>query len=142
MQYSIPFIVLFAFAIQVGVMTRSPIFTRSEFLIGRFVHERLRENDLDSPKVLIETSDWSYLNIVLASNKPDLFVYNNGFWPSNSTYPIINTHEPLNISNLNEKKIRFLVFKSKIKCNSRAMKSIQEIGHFGEWSIYEITKIQ
>jgi hypothetical protein len=142
MRYGIPAIVLFAFAIQVGVMTRSPIFTRSEFLIGRFVREKLKENNLGSPKVLIETSDWSYLNIVLASNKPDLFIYNTGFWPCNSTYPIINTHEPLNISNLNERKIRFLVLKSKIQCNLRSNKSIQEIGHFGEWSIYEITKIQ
>jgi len=142
MRYGIPAIVLVAFAIQVVAMTRSPVFTRSEFLIGRFVHEKLIQSELDSPKVLIETSDWSYLNIVLASNKPDLFVYNTGFWPHNPTSPIINTHEPLSISDLNERKIRFLVFKSKIQYNSRSNKSIQEIGHFGEWNTYEIAKIQ
>jgi len=126
-RYGIPAIVLFAFAIQVEIMTRSPIFTRSEFMTVRFVYEKLKESDSASSSALIETSDWSHLNVVLTSNRPELFVYNTGFWPSNPISPIINTQEPFNISNLYKRKIVFLVWKTKDQYIFQSNKAVQEI---------------
>jgi hypothetical protein len=140
LHYGIPAIILLASIVQLSVMTRKPSFTRYEYEAGRFLQSKLIGLHSDSSKVLIETCDWPYIDIILASNLPDRFLYNTGFEPHFPTPPLMNSYGFVNGKHPYNAGIRFFAFKSKIPSILLSTKSVQEIGRYGPWVLYEVVK--
>ncbi|MEK7263647.1 MAG: hypothetical protein AAB071_03950 [Bacteroidota bacterium] len=137
--FSIAFLVIvFCFA-QTLYFVRHSYFTEGEKNAGEFLEQK---NLIESHKnVLIENPDWYYLNIMIASQYPEKFIFNSGFNPYEPNQKIIDTEAALSESILQEKQIGILVMKSaRYKTYLSRYSFIQKEKDFGEWSIYKHIK--
>jgi hypothetical protein len=141
LRYGAPLCILAACVVQIGVMTRAPFFSHTERNAGLLIRSVLARDGMRSSRVLIETSDWSYLNIVLASNMPDHFIYNTGFEPFHPLPPVLDLRSPVRLRDLLGKGIRLLVFKSDLQWDSSSRVFVQKLGRYDAWTIYEIAGI-
>lgn len=119
-------------------------FPRQVQQAGEYLNSRLvlhRGEHLD--RVLIESLDFSYLNLVVAAQQPDAFVLNTGT-PSlgaRGRESFLKLDEGCQAELIGAEGIRFLVFKSEDhKLFLRDCVSFSEVAQFGEWSIFEPTQ--
>ncbi len=140
LRIGVPIAVLAAFFIQIGMMTRAPFFSHSERALGVFLRTALADDKSPSARVLIETSDWSYVNIMLSSNVPDRFIYNTGFEPYHPIAPVLDPRNPVRMHDLLGKGIRLLVFKSELFWNPSGQASARKLECLNGWCIYEISE--
>lgn len=135
------FLGLFALCVhQLLTETEMTAFDNYDLAAGRFVNKQLRESSPDgSGKILIETNLWPYVNVMIASQHPERFIYNSGFDPATPEIPLLKIENPPDIPMLKKKGIDLLVFWSfdyKI-CLDKA-KDVKKLGDFGPWRIYSI----
>ncbi len=114
-------------------------FTKEELKIGRYVEQNLIESDPAS-KILIEVPDWSYLHIIAASNHPENFIKSlEGSNPRLVRNPTITDTSSINLAELTENNIRFILVKSlELKNKIQNNPFFKRIKNFKEWSLYEI----
>ncbi len=109
-------------------------FPDSDIQTGRYLDDAINSNP--ETKVLIESSEYFYLNILVASQHPDAFVRNS--MPRAEGEPVL----PLTSSKwdtLKEQGIRFLAFKTvPYKDFLNRSPGISRLKDFGPWSIYEV----
>lgn len=91
-------------------------------------------------KILIESSGFFYLNIVVASQHPDSFVFNSISEQPEKREPVITPQRTIDESALAKMKIRTLVFKTKAYKDFLSTKlNIVKRKDFGEWSVYSLS---
>ena len=131
-------IVVFGWIVQTMNMARTPEFTREEYRLGRYLRNRLQQDAARRPSILIDTPDWSYLNIVIAANAPGRCINNRGFDPFAPEEPLVRTDAPVDPSVLRAKGIRWMVFKSKPVLSDTTNTVLNEAMTGGAWTIYEV----
>jgi len=113
-------------------------FTKEELKIGRYVEANLIEVDSEK-KILIEVPDWSYINIIVASNKPEMFVRNSDFNPKIKGNEILSQDYKINFDELSNRDIKFLLLKSKeLKDKVKDNPFFKMKKPFLEWTIFEL----
>lgn len=112
-------------------------FTKEDFRAGRYVEKNLMVNETN--KVLIEVPDWSYLNVMVASDKPDMFVLNSDSNPKIKEDEIISKDQKINFEQLSNKHIKYVLLKSKdLKSKAIGNPFLKEKKAFKNWSIFEL----
>ncbi len=136
------FFFLSLFGLYIYWMTRQSAFTTEDRLAGEYLNERLAPTPgQGKAKVLIETSDWSFLNIVVASQHPEAFVYNSGPDPFMPGEYIIDLNNPIDTSKLAENGIGLLVFRGPLyKARLQESAKIAKLKDIGYWSVYELRR--
>jgi len=114
-------------------------FTKEELRIGRYLEQNLIEADPVS-KILIEIPDWSYLHIIAASNHPENFIKSTeGGDPRLIRNPTITDSSSVDIADLTDKNIRFILLKSReLKNKIQRNPFFKEGKNFKEWSLFEV----
>ena len=112
-------------------------FTREDLRTGRYIENNLMVNETN--KILIEVPDWSYLNVIVASNKPDMFVLNSNSNPKIKKDEIISDSQKINFEELSNKHIKYVLLKSE-DLKKRAMSNpfLKEKKAFNDWSVFEL----
>ena len=112
-------------------------FTREDLRTGRYVEKNLIVNE--KSKILIEVPDWSYLNVMIASNKPEMFVLNSDSNPKVKENEIINKDRKISFEGLSNKHIEYVLLKSK-DLKSKALNNpfLKEKKAFKDWSVFEL----
>jgi len=113
-------------------------FTTEELKIGRYVEANLIEID-DEKKILIEVPDWSYINIIVASNKPEMFVRNSNFNPKIKGNEIISKDYKINLDELSNRDIKYILLKSKeLKNKVKDNPFFKKKKSFSKWTVFEL----
>lgn len=132
-------------------------FTRDERAAGRYTQALF---DRGSEKVLIESETLRYLNVLVASNRPEQFVLNTGsdpvrialyahrgqYWKKHDpaiydTYvkPKYELSNGLSAEILTRNHIGYVMLHSSIyKLRAEANPDLAEIAKFGEWQLYQV----
>ena len=112
-------------------------FTREDLRAGRYVEKNMIVNE--ASKILIEVPDWSYLNVMIASNKPEMFVLNSDSNPKVKEDEIINKESKIDFEELSNKHIKYILLKSK-DLKSKAMNNpfLKEKKAFKDWFVFEL----
>jgi hypothetical protein len=135
-RYGILVLVFVAFVVQLAWLSRAPEFNSSDYLVGKFLKQELPHST--QQKILIETPNWNYVNILVAANAPDLFVLNTGFDPYTPSEAMLNTNAIVDVQQLTQKGIRFLVFQSPLMLSQEQIKNIRQQYHNPRWTVYEL----
>jgi hypothetical protein len=137
-RWSMFVFVFLACVLQTATIARNSYFTKEEKNAGAFLQTKIAVKN-GATKILIENPDWYYVNIIIASQHPENFVYNSGFHPYKKEYEILNTSKPLNEKYFLENNIRFFVVQSFFLTQYlNNQKNIIKLQAFGRWTIYEI----
>jgi hypothetical protein len=131
--YSIVFIF---FIRQINELAKESSFSRDERNLGTLLKKQLIEDP--SAKVLIDSPDWSYLNILIASNYPDNFIANTGINPRQPTTALLQIDNIGNSTNFNSNIYRFYVFRTgKYTQWLSSQSHFKSIATVGNWNIFE-----
>jgi hypothetical protein len=135
-----PALILLAYCCTIIFMTRTPSFTRAELLAGKTLRACIEQRTTNPVRVLIETTDWSYVHIVVSSNHPENFIYNTGPLPNDPTEPAIDLRLPIDTALLNKQQIHFLALRTPGHTPGTSTEALLKVGQFAEWGIYEVSK--
>ena len=122
------------------VLTHYADFSFPEREAGTYIGEVLSVFPAGAePKVLIDTHAWQYLHVMVASGRPDAFMFNTGRDPSFPSTPFVDTKHPLDFSVFQKAHIGYLLFKKKeLKEYLNASKGVRLVKEFEGWSLYEV----
>ena len=130
-------IIVIYFSLQIIRIISFSYFSPDDIAAGKFIRELLNQNKKDT-KILIGTSDWNYLNVMIASNNPDNFMINENRDPVHPEGSVINPNNNLDKKFL-ENNIRYLLFEGenyKIFLDSSSIFIKKE--NFGDWELYRL----
>jgi len=114
-------------------------FTWEELETGRYVESELIKTHTGKDRILIEVPDWSYLNIIVASNKPEAFIRNSDFNPKVKTFEIISRENKIKLDDLSSRHIKYLLLKSReLQDLVRDNPFFRKKKSFTEWTVYEL----
>jgi hypothetical protein len=137
-RYALISLILFGFCLQMFHLIKQSSFSSSDYSAGKYLELRFTQDISHTEKILIETTSWDYLHVIIASNRPELFIYNSGYnprYPSKSIIPLLSSE---NIPSLEEMHVRFLVFRSpEYKSVIEKKKNLIKRGEYHDWVIYE-----
>jgi hypothetical protein len=141
-----------AFYTEVTRMTKiSSFFTRDHLRVGIFLKTLcLKGND----KILLDTSTWSYSNLMIASNMPaNKYIFNTGGYPTVPKIGVVDFNKGIDVIPLKKMGIKYFVFQTKgrpdmdttlnanISDQSRILntsKALRKINQIGEWGIFSL----
>jgi len=90
-------------------------------------------------RALIESSTYAYLNLLVCSQRPHLFITNTVPERANDPAAIVSTDRPLPIAELARRNIRFLVFSTRALRDSLDRQTmLRRLFDYGEWAVYEV----
>ena len=135
-RYAVIVFVAIAFVAQLLWLSRSPEFNSSDYFLGKFLEKKLQYNMQQN--ILIETPNWDYINVLVTANEPSRFVLNTGFDPYMPAEAILNTHAAVNVKQLTQKGIRYLVFQSPLIFSDEQLRSVKQQYHNSRWTVYEL----
>ncbi|HPI72060.1 MAG TPA: hypothetical protein PK843_05730 [bacterium] len=136
--YPVLLLLLFLFAVQIQHKRGESSFPASDRQAGEFLKDRIEKNP--GLMILIENSDWSYLNILVASNYPDHFILNSGPNPRTPAPPVLTLSEGAPNEALRRIHAGCFVFRDERAKDFLAAESqVALTGRFGPWSIFERT---
>ena len=132
------FLLLFvSFVYQTHRMTENSFFSIYDRFSGEYVKERLETSS--NAKILIETSNWHYFNVLIASQHPFSFICNSGCDPVQPEEPIIAKEKKIDRAELVDRGVRILIFETQeYKDLLNQDNSFVKIRDYGYWSIYEL----
>jgi hypothetical protein len=131
-------LVLLAFSFQSVRMTERSRFSREDRQAGQYLAAQLGAG-APAARILIDSSDWSYLNVVVASQHPDAFECNSGPDPNRPLEPVVSPRTPPDPSRLAARDIRFLAVKAApLKDEVGRLPGAARLRDFGDWTIYEL----
>lgn len=121
--------------IQLGTMSAHPNFDRDDLALGQFLSTRL---DGDH-RAVIETWDWKYLHILVASRHPDAFIPNSGADPLNPDRGMITRTSMDGVPRFRSLRVKFFLFRDPVvKKILDNVHELKRLGDFGDWSVYEM----
>lgn len=119
-------------------MTEHSALSRDDLAAGRFVSSRLIAQP-DSHMVLIESDIWSYVNVMIASQHPERFIFNSGFDPVAHGEPILDPEAPFDGARLRQMGIALLVFRREdYKDYLEGKGDVKKLEEVGPWTIYSL----
>lgn len=124
------------FTAQLLWLIRTSEFDGSDYSLGKYLASRL-QGDYQH-KILLETPNWNYLNVVVAENQPDRFLYNSGYDPYEPAGPIISPHNAVPVEQLSRQGIRWLVFQSALNVLPDQQYRIKPLYRNERWTVYEL----
>lgn len=136
----ITFILLFVvyFSFQVNRIIAFSYFSKDDISAGKFLSEYVIKGS-NNLKILIDTSDWNYLNVMVASNNPQSFIINAQKDPVLPPNQIISTGKKINIDYLTNLRIGYLLFEDRnFKDLIKKNYGITEIKKMGEWELFKL----
>jgi hypothetical protein len=114
-------------------------FTVEDLRTGKYLEKEIIPFTDEENKILIEVPDWSYLNIIVASNNPDRFVENTKEGPKRKENEIISYEKDIIPDELIKIKIKYLFIKSEeLKNKAAAYPFFNEKVKLNGWTLYEI----
>ena len=138
-RYILVLLMLAGFCLQMARLIKQSSFSRNDYFVGKFLEHQIAVNVLHTDKILIETSSWNYLHVIIASQHPELFLYNSGFDPKNPCQDILSLLPQEHISSLEDRHIRLLVFQSTTyKTMIEKMRNAIKLNEHGDWVVYEL----
>ena len=128
----------FSFINQTNRMSENSYMTKSELGAGKYLNNLFDAGKINSDlKVLIESDNWTQTGIIVASQHPEYFIWNTNI--KTGGHLIKTSHKEINISEIQNQKIKLLVFEKKeikdVLNESRKMKILKR---FNNWVIYEM----
>ncbi len=141
-RWSLPALLVALCLFQTAMHARATsVFSKADLKAGRFLsqQEALEGASADSNKILIETTDWQYLNVVIASGQPDRFVYNSGADPLFPQDTLIRPGRPVDMEQLRKHDVRFLFFReAPYTFTIERDTTIAVVAREGGWTLYDI----
>ncbi len=132
-------IVTIFFIQQINHLAQESSFSRDERNLGIVLKKRLAE--APSARVLIDSPDWAYLNIAIASNYPDNFIANTGSNPRQPTKAILQIDDASEDTIPDATLFSFYVFRSeKYKQWLSSQPHLHLIAEIGKWSAFEFRR--
>lgn len=129
--------------LQTFAMTAYPDFRRQERSAGEYaasiLNQSVRLSGADTGRILIESSTWRYLHVIIASQHPEVFLLNSGPDPSHPLPAILSATKPVDPDALRSANIRY-VFAESAGLKKR-LEHIPDLSHehsFAEWNVYEV----
>lgn len=126
------------FSFQVKRIISFSYFSADDISAGNY----LKEHVIDSKnnfKILIDTSDWNYLNVMVASNHPQSFIINAKKDPALPVNKIIGNGKEININYLTSLGIDYLLFEdSNLNDYIEENPNFIKIKKLGEWELYKL----
>jgi hypothetical protein len=135
-RYSVLVLVAIAFIAQLWWLSRAPEFNSSDYLAGKFLEKQLQRES--QQKILIETLNWNYLNVVVAANAPERFTLNTGFDPYEPTKAVLTTDTVVDVKKLTQEGIRVLAFQSSLIVSQEQTNTLKQRYHNSRWTVYEL----
>ena len=122
---------------QTILLTGYSHFSKDDKAAGEFLSSVFEKNPRTN--ILLDTSEWNYLHLQVASQHPENFIFNSGYNPREPTNPIIGNNASVNIFSLQDQQIEYLAFwDSSIKKMIDRDSRFKKIKSFGVWEIYEV----
>ncbi len=131
-------VLIIYFSFQIKRIISFSYFTEDDISAGKFLRENVIENK-NNLKILIDTSDWNYLNVMVASNHPQSFIINAQKDPALPTNQIIGNRKKIDIDYLKDLRIYYIFLENKdlidfVKGNP----SLLKVKKLGEWELYKV----
>lgn len=139
-QWSLPLLVVGVCAWQTVSYARTlSVFSKADLRIGRTLAQIAPVQPERDSGILVETSDWQYLNIVVASGTPARFLYNSGADPLFPQDTLLPPGTAPNKQILQQKHIRYMLFKSAVYTVAiERDTTIGVLARSGGWTLYEL----
>jgi hypothetical protein len=119
-------------------MTSYADFTPDERTAGEFCGSLIAHSG-NQGVVLVETSSWQYLHLMVASGHPDSFLFNTGRDPSFPSAPVIGLTASIAHEDLIRRNVRWLVFRTDaLKEALLHNGSVVGLKEFGPWMVFEL----
>ncbi len=126
------------FSFQVKRIISFSYFSEDDISAGNYLKEHVIA-DKNNFKILIDTSDWNYLNVMVASNYPQSFIINAQKDPALPSNQIISDGEKINRSRLTGLRIHYLLFENKrLKDFIKSTPDFIKVKNFGEWELFKL----
>lgn len=107
--------------------------------IGRDLSARLATYPKEA-RVLIESSSYSFLNLLVSSQQPDRFINNSVPEVEDDPSAIVAADRPLSLPELQRRNIRVLVFRTRaLRDRLDGEPALRRVADYGEWSVYELS---
>ena len=120
-------------------LTSDSHFSKDDKAAGEFLSSVIETKPRTN--ILLDTSEWNYLHLQVASQHPENFIFNSGYNPREPTNPIIGNNGSVNISSLQGQQIEYLVLReSSIKRMVHRDSRFKRVKSFGIWKIYKVRK--
>ena len=121
-------IIIFMFLCQLAWLTQKAYFTQPDYDAGIFLRTCVRPELEPGDRILIDTRKWDYLDLLVVSNEPELFVLNSGPYPDRPEHSVLDIEVPVDLKYLAAKRYRYLAFGTPLLFSSSAE----------EWTIYRV----
>ena len=132
-------IVTIFFVQQIDQLAKESSFSGDERSLGMVLKKRLAEEP--SARVLIDSPDWAYLDISIASNYPDRFIANTGINPRQPTTAILQIDNAGKSVISDADPFTFYVFRSeKYKRWLSSQPHLHPIAEIGKWRVFEFRR--
>ncbi|MEJ2617157.1 MAG: hypothetical protein P8Z35_19555 [Ignavibacteriaceae bacterium] len=131
-------ILIIYFSFQIKRIISFSYFSKDDIFAGNFLQENVIKNN-NNFKILVDTSDWNYLNVMVASNHPQSFIINALKDPALPATQIVKNGKKIDIDYLKNLRIRYLLLENNqlidfIKGNP----SLIKVKKLGEWELYKV----
>lgn len=135
---AIIFVLIIYFSFQIKRIISFSYFSEDDISAGNYLKEHVIESK-DNNKILIDTSDWNYLNVIVASNHPQSFIINARKDPALPPNQIISDGKTINVAHLSSLNIEYLLFEDiKYKDLIKQNPNFIEIKKLGMWELYKL----
>jgi hypothetical protein len=132
-------VLIIYYLIHIYRLTGIDAFTAEDLRTGRFLEKEIIPLTDEKNKILIEVPDWSYINIIVASNNPDRFVVNSEGGPKRKENEIITYEKDIIPDELTAIKVKYLFIKSKeLKNKIDAYPFFKKKVKLDKWTLYEL----
>jgi hypothetical protein len=123
------------YLIQTILLSNGSHFSREDKAAGEYLSSIIVQNP--GTKILLDTSEWNYLHLQVASGHPENFIFNSGHDPGKPINPIIDEGY-MNMSTLETLKIKYLILQNpSIKRTVSKEGGFIKIRSFGNWELYQ-----
>lgn len=127
------------FTIQTIDKSKSSFITKNDLNAGKYLFSLIKKNEINiRKKILLDGSDWTYTTVLIASNRPDMFILNSEKNKDGSYVGVIDINKiKMDLENLKKMNIAYLVFKTEfLKKKIETDSSIKFLKKFNDWIIY------
>jgi hypothetical protein len=112
-------------------------FSKNDKAAGEFLGSIITRNP--QTNILLDTSEWNYLHLQVASQHPENFIFNSGSNPREPFNPILGKDGSVNISSLENLKIKYLILQDpSIKRRILNRRGFTKVRSFGIWELFKI----
>lgn len=138
-RWSVPALVVALCIFQTAMYSRAcSTFTKGERAMGEYINRHIIATP-PVPTILVETSNWQYLNIVIAAQRPDVFLHNTGLDPLFPQQGLLSLEIPPNAETLRARNITHLLFHSPLYKNAIEQAHIATVQQrYGLWTLYAL----